>query len=357
MGYTPEQKEAVTIVTKVSASMSLLGVGGIVYFYFTKPKWFSNSMGRLVLALAFADFVDGISKFVGRWAIEAGTNSFWCQAQASAIQTATLANICVNLVIALNMLYIVFFSGSVKTLQRSEAALIALCFVVPFAFTVPMFATPTSVGNMIGDSDFWCWIGSQSAIYQIWLFYFELWFVFSIQILAYFFTWYGLRRLQGKISSATNATARSSHKYNTIMVKRMMAYSIAFMISWGPPTVNRMNNLATGQPIFALAVAQSTFSPLHGFINFCVFVYTRKLLKSGGSSGSGPSVMSPTSPTSRSAISGFSPTSTEYGSSIQLQQKLPVALESGAQLGSDYGSKDAQFTFTKPTDSSGGHHW
>ncbi|KAK5672748.1 hypothetical protein QVD99_000250 [Batrachochytrium dendrobatidis] len=273
------------IFTQISAVIGLLGVFGISYMLIKSSKSFSNPTGRLVTALAVADFIDAASKLVGQAGPNAGIDSAICQIQAAMIQEGTLASIFISLSMTLNAVYIVFFSGSVSVLHKHAWVMIALCFCIPLPLSIlPIFYkvdTPSHDINLppvptrlYQDAQQWCWIPSELSDYQIYFFYAELFFIFSFNSIAYVLTWIKLRQSQQHVTAKARYTA--AQMATQLMARRMLLYTIGFVIAWTPSAINRLTTAFTKQPVFALALLQSIVSPMRGFINFLVFLQTQK---------------------------------------------------------------------------------
>ncbi|EGF78632.1 hypothetical protein BATDEDRAFT_90385 [Batrachochytrium dendrobatidis JAM81] len=245
-------------------------------------------MGSLVLALAVADGFDCLARFAARWAIDRGINSTWCQLQAFMIQEFSPASANICLLMSLTMVYIVHFNGSAKTLELMQPYLIVLCFIValPLALTILVYS-PTSISNnLVGDADSYCWISADHKQYRIWFLYLEVWAVFVGAIIAYGATWLRITGLMKQLNlpnrnpikglirmSVTSTVAQpQSEKYQTVLVRRMMLFVIAFMVIWTPATVNRIHQFVTGDYVFTLGVIQAICNSLGGFINCIIFI-------------------------------------------------------------------------------------
>ncbi|KAL2911073.1 hypothetical protein HK105_207385 [Polyrhizophydium stewartii] len=241
-------------------------------------------------------------------------------AQAGIIEHFGLVSVFIGLAIALSMMYIVFFNGSIRFVQKFEWGIIAACFAIPLPITATMFIYTEDGEHIYGDADFWCWITSKHGTSQFAFLFVIQWAVFAFQILAFVLTWIGLRRVENDLArSATTPTATgkstgSNKKYNKLMSKRMMAYTLAFIICRTPSTANRLYPLITGKPLFELSLLQAVFSPLTGFIDCLVFLYIRYIMERGrrdssgmGSSSEMTSTFSPKSATNSFAMSPISP--------------------------------------------------
>ncbi|KAL2911094.1 hypothetical protein HK105_209455 [Polyrhizophydium stewartii] len=275
-------------VSTTSSVLSFVGVAVVLGYAVMRPKWFKNLMGRLVLALAVVDFLMACAKVIARAGPNAGTDSLLCMAQAGIIENFGLVSVFIGLAIALSMMYIVFFNGSIRFVQKFEWSIIAACFAIPLPITATMFIYTEDGEHIYGDADFWCWITSKHGTRQ-----FSFLFVIQWAILAFVLTWIGLRRVENDLArSATTPTATgestgSDKKYSKLMSKRMMAYTLAFIDGRIPSTANRLYPLITGTPLFELSLLQAVFSPLAGFIDCLVFLYIRYIMERGRRDSSG----------------------------------------------------------------------
>ncbi|KAL2914982.1 hypothetical protein HK105_205526 [Polyrhizophydium stewartii] len=281
MPLAPEQLAVTSLLVAVSSVASAVGIGIVLLYFVARPRWFDNLMGRLVLALVVADILTTVAKAVGRRGPVAGADAFGCQAQAVLIQYSNTVSAVISLVIAVTMLLIVFGSNLIFTLQRNERIVIALCFLLPVSNTVPLLLIkPDGVHNIIGDVDLWCWIAGQHAEYRIWLFYVPLWSIFIFDVVAYILTWAAIRRIQdraarGRVTPAVIAIRR----YNLVMTRRMQAYTLGFVLTWIPSTLNRLVPFFSGDSVYTLTVMQAIVSPLRGAVDCVVFLYIQHLLE------------------------------------------------------------------------------
>ncbi|KAJ1336356.1 hypothetical protein BSLG_007140 [Batrachochytrium salamandrivorans] len=249
------------------------------------PKLFSNPTGRLVIALAVADFIDAANKLMGQAGPSAGKNSVICQLQAAMIQEGTLASIFISLSMTINALYVVFFNGSVSLLHKYAWVTIGLCFglaiplsIIPIFYQVPIPisgpGSPIIYTRMYQDAQQWCWISSKLPTFQIAFFYAELFFIFAFNSVAYVVT--GIKLRQIRSHSTVKSRNASSRMAVQLMAQRMLLYTIGFVIAWTPSAVNRITAAVIQEPVFALSLLQSIVSPARGFINFLVFLQTKK---------------------------------------------------------------------------------
>ncbi|KAH9265317.1 hypothetical protein BASA83_011128 [Batrachochytrium salamandrivorans] len=252
-----EHQEILSNVTRVSASLSIIGTIGMICLRIFRPKFFVNTMGSLILALAAADGLDALGRVGGRWPISLGLNSVVCQLQAFMIQEFSPASANICFVISLTMLYIVHFNGSAKKLEMMQPYLIAMCFIValPMSLAILVYSPSGNGANLVGDADSYCWISTDHKKYRLYFLYFEVWIAFLGALIAYGATWYrivnlvkdlglpgtGNKRSMLRMSTTSKgSTSAQPEKYQTALAKRMMMFVVAFLMIWSPATANRI---------------------------------------------------------------------------------------------------------------------
>eukprot|EP00842_Homolaphlyctis_polyrhiza_P004907 jgi/Hompol1/5417/HPOL_004414-RA len=200
LSFSPDQYRLIVSATRSAASLGLLGVIGITYMFFLRPKMFANPVGRLVLALAAADFIDAVAKLLSRVGEtspgQIDSTIPACQIQAAFIQESTLASILITLAMTLTALYVCFFRGSISTLHKRAWVVVALCFGVSMPFAVlPIFMTTPDSHPFYAELE--------QPDLQFTFFYLEVLITFVISAGGLAMTWTKLRRLK-----AANPTGR-----------------------------------------------------------------------------------------------------------------------------------------------------
>jgi ABC-type multidrug transport system fused ATPase/permease subunit len=270
------------IIVKVSSSLGFIGVCCMGFMLYRKPSSFRNPTGRLILAITFTDLMDSITKFIGRWGPGSGVNSPLCFAQAFSIQQFNIASvtrklffILVGLLLGLNALYLIYLKGSGEKIQKWEPYMILFAFLFPLPFSLtPMFYRPNNQ-SMVGDVDTWCWISRNSQVFQLYFWFLLLFIFLFLNILILIFTVIGIKRLESEEAVKDSSTNEKRKKrFGTFVIKRMMAYLIAFVVVWLPSSLNRITQLSAGTTVFVFAYSQSLISPMRGFINFLAYFYT-----------------------------------------------------------------------------------
>jgi hypothetical protein len=180
----------------------------------------------------------------------------------------------------LNAVYLIYFRGSVDKIQKVEPYLILLAFTIPLPFSLlPLVLSPGGI-SMVGDVDTWCWISRSHQIFQFYFWFFILFIIFGLNLIIISLTVYGIRVQQRELVVSDKKLTKEQIKQNKkksfgrFIVKRMLAYLIAFMVVWAPSSLNRTTQLAAGTTVFVFAYAQSLISPMRGFINFLAYFYT-----------------------------------------------------------------------------------
>jgi hypothetical protein len=270
MALTSAQLASVALLTKFSSSLALLGVMGIVLMYFIRREEFQTPMGRLILGMAFSDFIDASWKLVGRYAPDSGITSTICIAQTIGIQEGTLSSIFFTFCMCWMIVRSLMSSTPLIMTKRKELAIIGGCFLIPLPLSIlpAVMSPPDGKTPLVADSDQWCWIKGGSYLpYQIVFFYGLFWFVFVFNIFSLIYTYYALEKLNANI---TDVRVKRKTMY---IVRRMTAFLVAFLFAWTASNVNRMTSFALGSPVYELTMLQGFFSPARGFFNFLAFMY------------------------------------------------------------------------------------
>ncbi|KAJ3309933.1 hypothetical protein HDV04_005502 [Boothiomyces sp. JEL0838] len=258
---------------KCSSILGFMGVlAMIAVSNFNSDDSFKNPTGRLVLAITFTDFFDSITKFIGQWGPDSGLTSALCYWQAWSIQQFNITSIILGLLMGLNTVYLIYFKGSVDTIQKFEPYMILASFAIPVPLALyPLFAKPTGV-SMIGDVDNWCWISKSLPVYQISLWFGILWTIFLLNLLMLGITVWTIKKNEHSFNQLIQSNTKTS--FGAYIQKRMLAYLIGFIIVWLPTSVNRIVQIALGNQVFAVGIIHAMLTPTRGFIDFCAYFYT-----------------------------------------------------------------------------------
>lgn len=143
--------------------------------------------------------MDSGTKFIGRWGPDAGYGHPLCMFQAWSITQFNLNSvICkcfiksVGLLMGVNALYLIYFKGSLETIQKNELKMIVAAFLLPIPFSVAPLFLFVKGKPLYGDVNLWCWINQSE--YQIYFWFGILWVIFILNIAILFFTLKGIRK-------------------------------------------------------------------------------------------------------------------------------------------------------------------
>nr|KAJ3418543.1 hypothetical protein HK105_008181 [Polyrhizophydium stewartii] len=233
-------------------------------------------MGGLVLALAVIDAFGAIGRIPGRALLETfGDQSGWCRVQAVFVQIFAPAATNISLLMALTMVYVVFYKGSARTTEILQPYLVAACVVLTLPAAITLLVHVSESESIIGDADQYCWISARFAPYRILYVYISVWITFAGALVAYIMTWVRLVNMEREIKSMS-AVQPKSNRFRTVLAKRMMLFVMAFMLIWTPSTINRIYQAAFNDSIFALSLTHAICNSLEGFINFLIFAFTMR---------------------------------------------------------------------------------
>ncbi|KAK9765251.1 hypothetical protein K7432_006564 [Basidiobolus ranarum] len=267
MAYTESQLNVLQYVTKVTASLSLVGtITSICAFLFWRR--FQTATARLVFFMAISDLMSVTAKFIGRWGIAAGTDSFLCQFQAGAMQWGDISSILWTAMISLNLVFILYMELGLEDVLKFEKYYVVICYSAGIVMAVvPLFIDSNDGKNLYGDATIWCWITGTHPYHQLAFLFIPLWIIFAFNLIIYL--WVG--RLIWQKSKDVTGSSLTHYKY--VYGKNVSLYLLAFIIVWTPGTLNRIYLMSTGDSFFPFALLQAVFSPLRGFINFAAYFY------------------------------------------------------------------------------------
>ncbi|KAL2917227.1 hypothetical protein HK105_203292 [Polyrhizophydium stewartii] len=303
----------------------------------TTPKMFASPTGRLVVALALADFVGAVAVLLN--SVPADDTHALCQAQSALLEDSGLVSLFISVAMTFNALYVIYFRGSVSVMHKWSWIAIGVCLGLPIAFSVPpifMLATPDGSFSMVparqlsaggpcprptdsamgpsmanaslitrslsgqdgppipatramgqlgsqrateeavyGATELWCWIPNNLPFCQLIFFYVEFAIVFVIHVVAFVAT-FVRQRIISRQPTPTKARHAAAQMAAQIMTYRISIYLVALTIIWGPGAINRLVAFLTGRAIFELSLLHALTMPMRGFINYIAFLMARK---------------------------------------------------------------------------------
>ncbi|KAI8902927.1 hypothetical protein BC833DRAFT_2297 [Globomyces pollinis-pini] len=239
----------------------MLGVFGcFMIFYFNKNE-LKAPMGRFLIAYFIADFVNSAAKSFGQIPYKNGETSFACQAQAATIVCSSLSIILFNVFILLLILKAVYSRTRIQNpLVKYESVAILFGYILPIPFATYPLLERFNGKTIFGNVGIWCWYSSKSPVFQIIFFYGPVWIVIISNAIVIAITWHSFKRAEHL-------------KRLEYVTKRMVAFLIAFVITWAIATINRLVIIMTGRSYYLLNVLQIVFSATKGFWDFLALLY------------------------------------------------------------------------------------
>ncbi|KAL0485182.1 G-protein coupled receptor GCR1 [Acrasis kona] len=191
---------------------------------------------------------------------------FLCSLQAIQTQFFDWSVLLWTLCIATFLLMTVVFAVKVTVLIEFVFHLFVWSLSVLFT-CLPL------IGDSYGRSGFWCWIDSSKEKGRIWFwaaFYGPLWFI--ILLVAVFYTtlmaFMFYRRHQLRSLTSEPEAIRREMKILT----KLSGYPLIFLLVWVFPTVNRIHQVVTNKPLFALVLLH-VLSNTQGFLNCVLYAF------------------------------------------------------------------------------------
>ncbi|KXS22257.1 hypothetical protein M427DRAFT_168124 [Gonapodya prolifera JEL478] len=296
---TDDQIDSVAIVSRVCAALGIFG--GCIPLcidYYLYPKH-RSAANRLVYSLNIAYLISGSAYFISRWG---PANRVLCEIQGFLINTSNMAGYLTALLIGVNIALVFFHKGvkspgqlsPISTYQISAAWTISTLVSIPFVWISDSFGL-----DSYRDTAQWCWFVDDR--FRMGVMYYPLWIVMFVVFVVCGLAQTVLWRRQEQITSdldrgvsmgplaRTFAAMRSqTNAALALYVQKLVLHLMVFFITWIPPTINRMHNMADKEnPIMVLFVLQSIFATSRGFWNGLVYFYTTTRL--GFSEGSSKS--------------------------------------------------------------------
>lgn len=274
MTFTNEQNDSLQLSLRITSTLSIIGTIAIISSYIMVAKH-RTQMNQLVVFMSMADFFSSISIFLGNWPLVGSLKSeAFCTIQAFNIQlwfpaaslwTCCMATHCALCVISQKP--IISLSGNFRYYHIVSWGLPLVFACVPFLLQ----AVTPSLGNAYSSAVVWCWISKNYSIWRIYLFYGPIWIMFLYNLGCYAFVGYKIRQLSKEIGSKSKHSIRTRRHASRFVIKTAV-YMAAFFINWVSSTTNRVQNLVDpANPIFILALLQTSTIALQGFMNAIIY--------------------------------------------------------------------------------------
>ncbi|KAI8903977.1 hypothetical protein EDD86DRAFT_249867 [Gorgonomyces haynaldii] len=255
---TPYEETVIMTVVKMTGAIGILGVFLTLVVFYWNPKEFKKPMGHLVLALAGADFIDSLSKLLSDWGsagaikysstvtrFNAPRNPPLCYAQFAGVLEGDVSTLIFVFAMELMVVYVTTSKKYYAITKTQEMMVIVFGYLFPVPFIgMSIFAQSLGWGEIVTGGK-WCYIDkSLFWPYQVAFYYVWQWAVF----------------LKGNSKVL-------------FVVRRMIAFLIAFFVGHIFSNINRINSYITGQEYYAFNLLQAILSPSRGMLNFLAFAY------------------------------------------------------------------------------------
>ncbi len=251
-----------SIVTKLSSTFSILGSLYLIFkFYNANTTYRTNLSNRVILYMSLLDVVGSINFFIGSFVFN---STIGCSIQGIIVEMMVAGPLW-NSVFVLNVLLRVVFNVHKEKANSLEFIYHLVVWGIPIAGNIA--ALSENAYSIVGA---WCWYKPEYVLLRFGTFYGWVFasVLFNI-IVSICVIWY-IKITIGKYNNNKNLL-RSG--------QRQLLYVVAFIISFGPSSLLRLMQLATGKQNYTLTVIQATTLPLQGFLNCIVYLILQKRRK------------------------------------------------------------------------------
>jgi hypothetical protein len=250
------QTTAIRVFTLLSASLSVLGALFIIASYSLFPRLRTFPF-KLIVFLSVADLFAASSYIIGLAGDKQGmvcSTAFNCFFTACLSQYFDVATFIWTSIVAYNI-YLVMVKNMGREVESYENLYHALSWGTSFVLMVVV-----AFSGGYGDAGLWCWIMPTHPLVQFFCYYLILILAFAFQATILFSVVLHVRSDPSSAASASKVTFR------------LLSYLMVFFLVRCWSVFDRINDAASGgQPVFALSVLHSFFSPLQGFCNAIVY--------------------------------------------------------------------------------------
>lgn len=247
------------ILTLTSSSLSIVGSSFIIASYLVFPGLRTFPF-KLVVYLSISDWFASLAYGLGMIGVkpQVCSTEFFCYVSAQMSQFFDVATFLWISAIAFNVFQVMVRKKgrAVEHYERSYHFFV-------WGVSLVSMLIPGFIGAF-GDAGLWCWITPSHPMTQFFCYYLLLILVFIFNMIV--LVWVGLA-LRNDASSQTN----------TVTI-RLLSYILVFFVIRIWSVTDRIIDYATGQPVLALAMLHSFFSPLQGFCNAVVYGMNRQVL-------------------------------------------------------------------------------
>jgi len=247
--FTESEYEHFSTTSRVAASFSTLGSLIIIILFFKTPGDISLHY-QCVFWMSVADFIGNIAYLMGADVLE---NDFLCTLQALLSQL-TLASVLWGGIIGVDLILAV--TGMTPSEQMAHYIWYyhVCAWIYPLITMILMLST-----NVVGDASTWCWIDPDYPGLRFAFWYIPVWIAIAISCVSLYIIHNAVKEI---MEASTMKT----------FLRKVMTFTVAFLIVNIPGTVHRLYNLITDDDTYVLSLIHAFFAPIQGFVNFLVYV-------------------------------------------------------------------------------------
>lgn len=251
--------DALIIVRRISASLSLLGCLGIIFiiWLFRRYQFFSQ---RLIVDLCISGILVSVSHFMGGLREDGAS----CNFEAFFL---TLCEWCRLLWISCITCNIFMNAVCMKSTENFECAYHVISWSVPFLVAiVPLF------GDYYGPAGAWCWVPESYPHWRLAIWYAPFFSEVSLQLLIVIIIMISTRRRAQKWEGTYNPELERAKQVMKEEVKPLSGYPLVYLLTSVVPVITGMRDIVhPSERSFSLCVLDNLLAPLTGFLNIIVF--------------------------------------------------------------------------------------
>ncbi|KAJ3026250.1 hypothetical protein HDV00_012091 [Rhizophlyctis rosea] len=261
--FNEHQLFVIPLAGRVTSILSVIGTISLITAYFFFPST-RKTGSRPVIFMCMSSCMAATATCFGRLFIQMNS---WplCTLQAFTFQTFYLAGVCWSCAVASSLILVVRFRVDPSDLSRYPELRVYLFFVPMWVIFVFNISTYSYVGITLwrakqrlieaaNNSSEYISSNNQSGN----------------NVTATSYPPASSNQASGSSGKARRKWDQTVQKY----VNKTALYLIAFLITWTPGTVNRIQNLiAPNDPWYWLFVVHAFFLPGGGFIESCIYFY------------------------------------------------------------------------------------
>jgi hypothetical protein len=255
--FSTGQSKSIKAVVLTGASLSVLGSSFIIFTYWYLPKLRSFPY-KLIAYLSLADWFSSFAYILGADNdADECVNTVICGLTAAMSQFFDVATFLWTAVIAFNI-YCVLVQGKGPEIRRYEKYYHMVAWGIPMVLLIVVAAT-----GSLGDAGNWCWITEDHQIERVLCYYVPLMLIMIVNGVIYVL-----------IGRAVSDTLEAS-----TINRRLRLYILVFVFIRLWSVINRFQNWVNPtEPVYALYLLHSLFSPLQGFLNSIVYGFNKKVI-------------------------------------------------------------------------------